>query len=153
MTHTIRPLVANDIPALEDVLKATELFPADMLEGMVATYLDGTEHDLWLTAEQDGAAVGFAYCEPERMTDRTWNLLAIAVHPDLQGTGLGKALINATRDALKKKNVRMLLIETADIAEFEGQRVFYEQMGLTKTAHIPEYYEAGVGKVTFAQQL
>ena len=124
-----------------------------MLAPMVASYLDGTEHDLWLTAEVGGHAIGFAYSEPERMTDRTWNLLALAVHPSHQNKGTGAALIDATRTALRQKNVRMLLIETADIPEFAGQRAFYERMNLSQVAHIPDYYEAGTGKVTFAQIL
>ncbi|MEJ6396543.1 GNAT family N-acetyltransferase [Yoonia sp. 208BN28-4] len=151
--HTTRPLTAADIPALKAILDATELFPSDMLEAMVAGYLDKVDHDLWLVSEAGGIVTGFAYSEPERMTDRTWNLLALAVSPDHQKRGIGATLIDATRAALKAKNVRMLMIETADILEFEGQRAFYQRMGLAQVAHIPEYYEAGVGKVSFAQQL
>lgn len=151
--HTIRPLAAADIPAIKTVLDRTELFPSDMLAGMVTGYLNKTDHGLWLVCERERSAVGFAYSEPERMTDRTWNLLALAVLPGLQGNGIGTALINTTRDVLRQKKARMLMIETADIPQFEGQRAFYLRLGLAKVARIPSYYEAGVGKVSFAQQL
>lgn len=77
----IRPTAAEDLPHLEGVIDAVELFPSDMLAGMLAPYLsgDGTQ-DQWLTCEE-GAPLGVAYFVPERLTDRTWNLLLIAVHP------------------------------------------------------------------------
>jgi N-acetylglutamate synthase-like GNAT family acetyltransferase len=47
----------------------------------------------WVTDDENGA-VGVAYCEPERMTDRTWNLQLIAIHPDRQGQGRGTQLLS-----------------------------------------------------------
>ena len=96
----IRPTAAEDLPHLESVIDAVELFPSDMLAGMLAPYLsgDGTQ-DQWLTCE-DGAPLGVAYFVPERLTDRTWNLLLIAVHPDHQGKGHGAALLRSVEAAL-----------------------------------------------------
>jgi GNAT superfamily N-acetyltransferase len=47
--------------------------------------------DLWLTDDDDGL-VGIAYVAPERMTEGTWNLYLLAVHPDRQRQGRGAAL-------------------------------------------------------------
>lgn len=48
---------------------------------------------LWLTSEMKVQAVGFCYAVPEKLTDGTWNMLAIAVLPSQQGEGLGSAIV------------------------------------------------------------
>ncbi|MEO1366573.1 MAG: N-acetyltransferase, partial [Acidobacteriota bacterium] len=73
----IRPARPSDLPSIGSIATETELFPAEMLDGMIAGYLDGSARDLWLVLERGGEVVGFSFCEPERLTVGTWNLLAI----------------------------------------------------------------------------
>ena len=76
----IRKTKSDDVAELQTVLDETGLFPSDMLPDMVGGFLDGEQSgDLWLTAEQDGTAVGLCYALPEQLTQATWNMLAIAV--------------------------------------------------------------------------
>ena len=85
----IRPAKPNDVPSLKSIVDATELFPSEMIDDMIAGYLSGeASNDFWLTID-DGGPVAVAYFVPERMTQGTWNLLLIAVHPDRQAQGLG----------------------------------------------------------------
>ena len=72
----IRPTTRADTATIASIAEATELFPGEMLGDMIAGYLDGTKTDLWLTASSGDDAVAFAFCEPERLTNGTWNLLA-----------------------------------------------------------------------------
>jgi N-acetylglutamate synthase-like GNAT family acetyltransferase len=82
---TIRPSTSSDIPSLAEVADATQLFPAEMLPEMIGGYLSGGEcQDFWLTLESEGRAAGFCYAVPEKLTEGTWNMLAIAVHPAIQ---------------------------------------------------------------------
>ena len=74
------------------MLEGTQLFPPQMLAEMAEPYLSQLLPHHWLVASIDGQVVGFAYAEPERMTEGTFNLLAIAVEPSLQGRGIGKNL-------------------------------------------------------------
>jgi hypothetical protein len=71
---TIRASLQADQPALERIISAVELFPADVLGGMIAPYLavDRSAGEVWLT-DDDGGPVGVAYCAPERLTDGAWN--------------------------------------------------------------------------------
>lgn len=149
----IRPTAAGDLPPLESVIDAVELFPSDMLAGMLAPYLSGHgTQDQWLTCE-DGMPLGVAYFVPERLTDRTWNLLLIAVHPDHQGKGHGMALLRSVEAALRKLGGRMLLIETSGLAGFEAQRGFYRKCGYEEEARIRDFYQAGDDKVVFRKVL
>lgn len=149
----IRPTIAEDVPGLESVIDAVELFPSEMLAGMMEPYLSGAQTaDHWLTFE-DGVPHGVAYFVPERLTDRTWNLLLIAMHPDRQGKGHGAALLQSAEAKLTELGGRMLIIETSGLAGFEAQRGFYRRCGYEEEARIRDFYEAGNDKVVFRKVL
>ncbi len=149
----IRPSTAADISALLRIVEAGDLFPSDLLAGMMEPYLDGGgTSERWLTYD-DGTPHGVAYFVPERLTDRTWNLLLIAVHPDWQGKGVGAALLKAVESALLDLTGRMLIIETSGVAGFEAQRRFYRKCGYTEEARIRDFYQAGDDKVVFRKVL
>lgn len=102
----VRAVDARDLPALRTIIDATGLFPSEMLDGMIAGYLDQTRPDIWFTCTIEDQPVGFGYCEPERMTVGTWNLLAIGVLPERQGQGAGAALLRYLEAALTAKSAR-----------------------------------------------
>lgn len=143
-----------DLPALERIIGAVDLFPADMLGGMMAPYLadDGSAGEFWLI-DDDGGPVGVTYCAPERLTDGTWNLLMIAVHPDKQRQGRGAALIGAVERQVTARNGRIVLIETSGLGSFEGQRALYKRLGYAEEARIRDFYEPGNDKVVFWKTL
>ena len=150
---TIRPVVRDDSAALKGVIDATGLFPAEMLDGMLAGYLAGTAgDDSWLTID-DGGPVAVAYVAPERMTAGTWNLYLIAVHPGHQSRGRGAALLRHVEQALATRGARVLLVETSGLPEFARTRAFYRTNGYDEEARIREFYAAGEDKVVFRKAL
>lgn len=146
---TIRPLRRDDIAAAEAIIAAVDLFPPEMLAGMAAPYLEGAD-ELWLVVE---GGSGLAYAAPERLTDGTWNLLLLAVDPARQKLGLGRQLVAAVESALRKKDARLLLVETSGVVEFAGQRRFYARLGFRREARIRDYYQPADDKVIFAKPL
>ncbi len=141
------------MPGLKAVIDATGLFPAEMLDALTAEYLDnGSSRDLWLTVDEAGP-VAVAYCAPERMTQGTWNLLLIAVHPARQGQGLGARLTGHIESALAASGERVLLVETSGLPEFERTRSFYRRLGYTEEARIRDFYQAGEDKIIFHKAL
>ena len=154
---SIRPAEKKDLSDIGSIADATGLFPSDLLEPMIAGYFDRSKRDLWFVCELgDGAeheVVGFGFCEPERMTDGTWNLLAIGVEPSHQGQGAGGAMLRYLEDQLRQLNVRVLLVETMGTPEFELTRTFYRQNDYTEEARIREFYEAGADKIVFWKHL
>lgn len=149
----IRPLIAADLPALRAVIAANELFPPEMLDGMAAPFLAGEEEaGFWLT-DRDEGPVALAYCVPERLTEGTWNLLLIAVHPDRQGQGRGSALMQAVEAALVERGARILLVETSGLPEYRRSRAFYARLGFGEEARIRDFYRDGDDKVVFRKPL
>lgn len=150
----IRPVRPDDVGALKGVIDATGLFPADLLDEMLAGYLAAGHagDDLWLTVD-DGGPVAVAYAAPERMTSGTWNLYLIAVHPTRQREGVGAVLLRHIEDALGGRGERVLLVETSGLPAFARTRAFYRRHGYAEEARIREFYAAGEDKVVFRKAL
>jgi len=149
----IRPTQAGDVPALQAVLEQTGLFPADLLPEMLAPALAEEAHELWFTALSDGIAGGFCYAVPEEMTDGSWNLLAIAVDPEMHGRGLGRHLVDVVERRLQSDGQRLLLVDTSGKTEFDGARQFYLHLGFAEEARIRDFWADGDDKITFRKSL
>ncbi|MGW8188955.1 MULTISPECIES: GNAT family N-acetyltransferase [Sphingomonas] len=152
---TIRPAVRDDLPGLRRVIDGVGLFPSDMLDGMVAPFLDGRAGtgEFWLTVDGDAGPISVGYCAPERMTEGTWNMLLIAVDPVRQGAGVGAAMMAETERLLAESGQRILLVETSGLPEFERTRAFYRGLGYDEEARIRDFYQAGEDKVVFRKAL
>lgn len=149
----IRPVTSEDLPALKTVIDANGLFPSDMLDEMISDYLsDEDSKDYWFTYD-DGKPVAIAYCAPERMTQGTWNLYLIAVHPDYQKFGRGASMLHHIEQKLAQNGERILLVETSGLPSFEGTREFYRKCGYNQEARIREFYQAGEDKIVFRKLL
>ncbi|WP_300062622.1 GNAT family N-acetyltransferase [uncultured Roseobacter sp.] len=150
---TLRPTERGDLAALEQVVQATGLFPSEMLAEMLAPALTGERAALWLSCVVAGAPVGLSYAEPEALTDGTWNLRALAVHPTQHGAGRGAALVRATEDHLRAAGQRLLIVETSGTEAFAPVRRFYGKIGYSEEARIPGFWAAGDDKVIFRKTL
>ena len=149
----IRPITRDDLPALKAVIDANGLFPADMLDEMTMSYFeDRSSSEIWLTAGTDGPTA-LAYCAPERMTEGTWNLMLIAVHPAWQGQGVGTKLTTHIETMLAAAGERVLLVETSGLPEFDRRRTFYRRLGYAEEARIRDFYRAGEDKIVFHKAL
>lgn len=150
----IRPVVEADIKSLKEVLDSSELFPSELLDEMISNYLSNQDsEDIWFTAVLDDLPVGIGYCAPERMTEGTFNLYAIAVKKELQGKGIGAAMMGYIEEVLQKKGARILLVETSGKHEFSLTRQFYKQCAYTQEAVIRDFYEEGDDKVVFWKKM
>lgn len=151
--HKTRPATRADLQTIGGIAENTNLFPADMLEGMIAGYLNKRTEDIWFVCTKDEKVISFGFCEPERATSGTWNLLAIGVHPDHQGEGVGASMIAYLEAELRCKKARVLIVETLGTPEFERTRTFYRKLGFVEEARIREFYEPGGDKIVFWKHL
>ena len=149
----VRPVTADDIDALKAVVQTNGLFPSDMLNDMLIDYLSNkNSSDLWFTYQED-RPVAIAYCAPERMTEGTWNLYLIAVHPDFQGRGIGTSIVHYIEQLLAQRGARILLVETSSLPSFALTQKFYLKCGYEREARIREFYQAGEDKIVFRKSL
>lgn len=153
----IRPITPDDRTALIALAEASIPFQPheiELINQMLSDYFGSATDSLefWLT-DDDNGLVGVAYVAPERMTEGTWNLYLIAVHPDCQRQGRGAALLAQVEKILTERGERLLLVETSGIESFEYVRSFYRKSGYDEEARIRDFYSAGVDKIVFRKAL
>ena len=154
MTDHIRDIIAEDRDALKRVLESSGLFPPEELDGMIAPYLNGTNTtDIWFTYAPGNVPVAFGYCVPERLTEGTCNLLAIAVDASEQGKGIGTRLMRYLETRLQQAGGRILIVETSGDAAYSDTRRFYERNGYEAAATLKDFWKEGEDKIIFYKRL
>lgn len=153
----IRLAAPDDTNALLALAEATGLFESNQIEELAQMlnqhFSNETDNQgVWFT-DYDNQPVGVAYVAPERMTEGTWNLYLIAIHPVRQRQGRGAALLRHVEQMLAKRGERVLLVETSGLEDFEYVRAFYRKSGYEEEARIREFYKAGDDKIIFRKTL
>jgi ribosomal protein S18 acetylase RimI-like enzyme len=150
----IRPTVPADTPAILQIAEGTGVFKPHEIVALNEVISDyhavshGEEHHA-ITYEKDGQIIGFAYYAPAAMTDRSWYLYWIAVSKQTQARGLGGYLLRHAEDDIRKRNGRVLFIETSSLPHYELTRKFYLKHGYEVTAVLRDYYADGDDMVVF----
>lgn len=152
--NVIREIKPNDLKRLKEVIDSTGLFPSALLDDMTNDFFTNQDtSDIWLTKELDNIPVAVVYCAPERMTEGTFNLYLIAIDQKFQGKGIGSEMMAYIENLLREKGIRILIVETSSLPEFELTRQFYDNLGYTREAVIREFYQEGEDKVVFWKKL
>lgn len=97
--------------------------------------------------------LGFTFYGPTPCTIGTWDLYWIAVRPEAQRSGIGRALLERTEARMRDEGARLSVIETSSRAEYGPTRQFYLACGYHQTARVPDYYEHGDDLVIYTRRL
>ena len=150
----IRKVKKEDLVGIKEVLDSSELFPSEFLEDMINDYFNNPDsEDIWFCKSENGRIVSFGYCAPEKFTEGTYNLYAIAVRKESQGKGIGKKMMNHIENLLSRTGNRILIVETSGGPQFELTREFYHKCNYTEEATIRDFWNEGEGKVIFWKKL
>jgi ribosomal protein S18 acetylase RimI-like enzyme len=154
----IRPAVPDDTPALKALTAATGVFKSHEVE-VLQDVLDefhsgdaGPDH-VAIVDERDGQIAGYAYYAPDVMTDRTWFLYWIAVSKTVQARGIGSGLMTYMEDDIRRRNGRLMFIETSSLPHSELTRKFYLKNGYEINAQLRDFYSDGDDMVIFRKRL
>ncbi len=151
---SVRKIKRDDIPALKLVLDTLELFPSEILEDMMADYLNNPESgDYWFTATENDQPISIGYCAPEQLTEGTYNLLALGVKNDIQSKGIGSKMMDYIEGILTEAGHRILIVETSSTEAFQSSRKFYEKHSYTQEAVIRDFWSDGDDKVVYWKKL
>lgn len=150
----VRDARADDIPALEAVIRGIGLFTPKEADGFAGTLPDhfaqSGEGHAWLLADN---CQGAAYLAPEAAGPGVWNLLFLGVLPEARRQGTASALIAEVERRLRAEGARMLLIDTSSEPPMAAARALYERLGFERVGLIPDYWGPGDGKLTFRRVL
>ncbi len=157
-TFVVRPLEARDRGRIAEIVRATGKFsPAecDVALELVDEALARGEESGYLVHvfEDEGKVQGYVCFGPTPLTQGTWDLYWIAVDPESQGRGAGRALLAFAEDSVRRRGGRLLLIETSSQESYGATVRFYERAGYTLEARIRDFYKPGDDKLVFVRQL
>jgi ribosomal protein S18 acetylase RimI-like enzyme len=107
----------------------------------------------FIVEKENGQVLGYACYGPRALTDRTYDLYWIAVGPNARRGGVGRALLVATEDAVRKMSGRLLIVETSGLPKYEPTRAFYHATGYTLEATLKDFYKDGDDLVIFTKRL
>lgn len=148
-----RDLAPADRGPIERILRATTAFEEAEID--VALELVDAPRDAgyrFVVADVGGEVAGYACFGATPCTVGTWDLYWIAVDPERQGTGLGRALLGAVEDAVRRDDGRLLVIETASKASYAATRAFYDRCGLELAARVKDFYARGDDKLIYCRR-
>ena len=158
-------VVATGVFRDEEIDVAVELFDCVYGEhsGTVGANTTGSVNSINAPATSDyfflGAftpeeeLAGFACYGPTPVTDRTYDLYWIAVHPDAQGSGSGTILLNEVERRLKGLNARMVVVETSSRSDYKDTRGFYLRRGYVESARARDFYAPADDRITYTKRL
>jgi ribosomal protein S18 acetylase RimI-like enzyme len=151
----LRAPVAADRARIEAITRAVGVFHDDevpvaleVFDGAVA----GDPSYTALVADADGVAAGWICWGPTPCTSGTFDLYWLAVDPAHYGAGIGRRLVGEMEHRLGGV-ARLIVVETAGRAEYEGTRAFYEAVGYRRTAVIPDFYAPDDDQVVYTKSL
>jgi GNAT superfamily N-acetyltransferase len=142
MEMTKRAAVFNE----EEVDTVTEL-----LEG----YEEGPEISGYnfLSCREAGQVIGYACWGPRELSGNGYDLYWICADPIVHSKGVGRALMNAVEEEIRKRNGVWLVIETSDTEHYAPARRLYERCGYTLAMYLADFYKDGDGLCTYTKRL
>lgn len=155
----IRNLIHSDRDKIETILIETKNFNEDEIKiamELIDVYLsepNQKDYEIF-TDENDNKEInGYVCIGPRPLTNGTYDLYWIAVNPNVQARGIGSGLIHHIENYLKRKNARLVLIETSGKPSYEKERRFYEKNRYDKLVEIKDFYNIGDSLVIYGKYL
>jgi len=153
-----RHLATADREPLAHLLEATGFFNPEELEVALELVDDRLQHGeashyRFLVAEVDDRVAGYACWGPIPGTQASVDLYWIAVDPELQGIGAGRALLAEAEAWVLAEGRSRVYIETSSRAQYQSTRGFYLACGYQIVAELTDFYAPGDGKVMYLRVL
>ncbi len=150
-------MTSKDNSAVMRILKNTpEFTPAEVVlaDEVISDFLfspSGSGYFI-LVFEMDSRVVGYVCYGPTPITEGTWDIYWIAVDHTIQGKGIGRQLMDAAEENIKKANGRLILVETSSKPGYEKTNLFYQRIGYTEVCRIKDFYMIGDDQITYEKR-
>ena len=134
------------------VFDETEVYTVtELLEG----YEEGPEESgyYFLSCRENDRIIGYACWGPRQLSGNGYDLYWICADPAVHSKGVGRALMNAVEDEIRKRNGVWVVIETSDTDHYAPARRLYERCGYTLAMYLKDFYKDGDGLCTYTKRL
>ncbi len=107
----------------------------------------------FLVEKENERVLGYSCYGPRSLTSGTYDLYWIAVDPTVRRGGVGRKLLAASEEAIRKLGGRLLVLETSGLPTYEQTRNFYLATGYKLEATLKDFYNEGDDLVIFTKHL
>jgi ribosomal protein S18 acetylase RimI-like enzyme len=153
----VRPIEPKDREPLAALIQRIETFSKEEMQvavELVDLALQPNNPDYFIrVAERDGRLYGYVCYGPTPMTEGTYDLYWIASDPEVRGQGVGASLVSAMEGDLRRRNARLIRIETSATEAYGPTRGFYASMKYTEECRFRDFYKVGDDLIVLAKRL
>jgi ribosomal protein S18 acetylase RimI-like enzyme len=159
MESMITTAIESDGPQIHSINTSVGVFSQEEVEcvdELWEEYLaQGSEKSgyYFLVDREDGHTLGYACFGPRALTDQTYDLYWIAVDANTHRGGIGRGLLSASEEAIRKLGGRLLIVETSGLPKYAPTRAFYVATHYTLEATLKDFYSDGDDLVIFTKHL
>jgi len=158
MKIDIRSMTHEDKPGITKILRSTPEFkPSEVTvaEEVIDSYLKDSVSSSYhiLVAEVNSTVTGYICYGPTPLTEGTWDIYWEAVAREMQGRGIGSALMESAEKEIVRAKGRLAIIETSSTPVYEKTRHFHLSHGYEIAACIPDFYAPGDDKLILQKRL
>jgi ribosomal protein S18 acetylase RimI-like enzyme len=153
-----REPLAGDVQRVKAIAHATGFFSpaevavaAELVEERLAQG-SGSGYE-FVFAEAAGEVLAYTCFGPIPMTTASWDLYWIAVRPEAQGRGLGRAVLAESEQRARQAGGTRIYVDTSSRPKYEPTRSFYRACGYREVALLEDFYAPADGKVIFCKVL
>jgi GNAT superfamily N-acetyltransferase len=155
---TVEPAQPGDLPEILEMTRAAGVFSRDevaTVEELFNDYLHDAQGSgyYFLSYREAGAVLGFICWGPADLTQGTVDLYWIVSAPAALGRGVARALFEALEAAVRAVGRWLIVIWTSSRPDYEPARRFYQRMGCSLSAQIPDFYDRGEDLCIYIRRL
>jgi len=153
----IRAMETRDKGPVLGLIRATGFFTdaeVGVAEELLDVYLekpDQKDYHVAVIENGEKGVAGYMTWGPTPLAEDAYDIYWMAVAPSEQGRGRGKALIRWIEDEVRRRDGRVILIETSSQPRYHGTRQFYIDLDYREVARVPDFYRAGDDRVIYAK--
>ncbi|WP_044889694.1 GNAT family N-acetyltransferase [Myxococcus hansupus] len=153
----IRPIEEKDRESIAALIRKIETFSPQEVEVAIelanTTLEKGNTDYAIIVADRGSELVGYICYGPTPMTEDTFDLYWIASAPEVRGQGVGAALVSAMEGDLRRRNGRLIRVETSATEAYGPTRGFYASMKYGEEARIRDFYKVGDDLIILTKRL
>lgn len=154
----IRKVCKGDRPAILAIIEGTGNLTdeeKDCAVELLDIYLENPrQKDYYFLAAADhqDSPVGYVCYGRTPLTDAVYDMYWIVVDEAHRNKGVGKDLLDATEDILRKEGARVLVAETSGLPAYEPARSFYKRNGFGEEAKVKDFYKTGDDLIIYVKR-
>lgn len=155
----VRRIEPGDREAIRELIAGTGAFKpfevdvAMELVDVALTQKGQDDYHPYVLVEDDDTVVAYACFGKNSMTTGTFDLYWIATRTDRMGKGYGRAILSFVEEEVRRRGGYLLVIETSSQESYGSTRQFYDKVGCTLAAQLPDYYAEGDDKLIYLKRV